>query len=119
VYIRRATTLSIMTNASVESEQHNPHLLTPSMASKSSTQAECVSLLSERSSSPLPPGDSSSCPLLQQQANEREEERMGECGEGATGHDLIPYTGRLLSASIAFTYEADVEGPGGEVLFPT
>lgn len=35
--------------------------------------------------------------------------------EGGTQHDLIPYTGRLLVAELLFTYEADLEGPQGEV----
>uniref|UniRef100_A0A1I8AA06 Trafficking protein particle complex subunit 9 n=1 Tax=Steinernema glaseri TaxID=37863 RepID=A0A1I8AA06_9BILA len=33
---------------------------------------------------------------------------------GQSHHDLIPYTGRLLTAEFIFTYTADVEGPEGE-----
>ncbi|KAK0405748.1 hypothetical protein QR680_018175 [Steinernema hermaphroditum] len=39
---------------------------------------------------------------------------VGTPSIGQAHHDLIPYTGRLLTAEFIFTYTADVEGPEGE-----
>lgn len=42
---------------------------------------------------------------------------LAETANDSEAHDLIPYTGRLLTCQFLFQYVADVDGPEGEVVF--
>uniref|UniRef100_A0A915DLN1 Trs120/TRAPPC9 first Ig-like domain-containing protein n=1 Tax=Ditylenchus dipsaci TaxID=166011 RepID=A0A915DLN1_9BILA len=107
VYVRRATSMSL-NEGSVCSLDTIPQSKTEAQQSRSNSPKRLagIPILSAPALLMAGTGDHGS----------RKESSVGllEEEDPAAGHDLIPYTGRLLSADFVFTYTADATGPNGE-----